>query len=343
MHSKLQMKHTNDISQAIGRFKHNLGRVFDDNLHTKQWQNMVDYAIIGILGIAIFAVPAGLVASAFSEVMEKDEKKEKIAAWANTLHFAFERKMDRPTGVQVVPQYASIVEIQARLGLKEDEILDAVAASDDFRLINLSATRPTEKHPEDQLTVEHFAINTCYGQCIDRGSRITIFSPSNITDPMVDWWAYYLAKIGGFIFVSRELGESRPYRSFFTYNPDTADAAQNACMADLNRLANCEDKWVVSILAASGVLEPNYPTQFHFSYGNQKGDETYSAPDMTIHNVSVFDTFYTDYTEFAQQMEQIYHLQADRQRYHNNASPAYFARHLTHHPTHLCCGWYGAL
>lgn len=33
MHSKLQMKHTNDISQAIGRFKHNLGRVFDDNLH----------------------------------------------------------------------------------------------------------------------------------------------------------------------------------------------------------------------------------------------------------------------------------------------------------------------
>ena len=34
--------------------------------------------IIGILGIAIFAVPAGLIGSAFTEVMEKDEKKEKI-------------------------------------------------------------------------------------------------------------------------------------------------------------------------------------------------------------------------------------------------------------------------
>ena len=33
--------------------------------------------IIGILGIAIFAVPAGLIGSAFTEVMEKDEKREK--------------------------------------------------------------------------------------------------------------------------------------------------------------------------------------------------------------------------------------------------------------------------
>lgn len=284
--------------------------------------------IIGILGIAIFAVPAGLIASAFSEVMEKDEKQEKIAAWADTLHSAFERTMDRPTGFQVVPRYASIVEIQARLGLKEDEILDAVTASDDFRLINLSATRPTEEHPEDQLAVEHFAINTCYGQCIDRGSRITIFSPSDIVDPMVGWWAYYLAKIGGFNFVSRELGKARPYCSFFTYNPDTADSAQNACMADLNRLADSPDKWVISVLAASGAQEPTYPTEFHFSYGGKKGDETYSAPGITLHDLPAFDAFYTAVTAMLEQ----YRLHADRQRYHNNASPAYFARHLAHSP-----------
>lgn len=50
------MKHTNDISQAIGRFKHNLGRVFDDNLHTKQWQNMVDYAIISLILLSTLEV-----------------------------------------------------------------------------------------------------------------------------------------------------------------------------------------------------------------------------------------------------------------------------------------------
>jgi hypothetical protein len=30
-------------------FKKELARVFDDNLHTKQWHNYVDYAIIGLI------------------------------------------------------------------------------------------------------------------------------------------------------------------------------------------------------------------------------------------------------------------------------------------------------
>ena len=82
--------------------------------------------IIGILGIAIFAVPAGLIGSAFTEVMEKDEKKEQIEDWKERLHLAFERKEDRLTNFQIVPRYLSVTEIQARLGLKEDEIFEAV-------------------------------------------------------------------------------------------------------------------------------------------------------------------------------------------------------------------------
>ncbi|MBR5103355.1 MAG: hypothetical protein IKV05_01550 [Bacteroidales bacterium] len=33
----------------IDRFRQELNRVFDDNLHTKQWHNYVDYAIIGCI------------------------------------------------------------------------------------------------------------------------------------------------------------------------------------------------------------------------------------------------------------------------------------------------------
>jgi hypothetical protein len=33
----------------IQSFKQELARVFDDNLHTKQWHNYVDYAIIGLI------------------------------------------------------------------------------------------------------------------------------------------------------------------------------------------------------------------------------------------------------------------------------------------------------
>ena len=282
--------------------------------------------IIGVLGIAIFAVPAGLIGSAFSEVMEKDERKEKAEGWAERLHLAFERKLDRPTGFQIVPRYVSIVEIQARLGLKEDEILDAVAISDKFRLINLSSTATPEERVTDLLAVEHFPVNTIYGQCIDRKSKVTIFSPSNIVDPIIGWWAYYLAKIGGFNYVSREVGETRPYNSFYLYKNDCT-IGREECMADLNRLVDSEDKWVFSILAASGGSEPAYPTQFHFTYGAKKGDETYDDPNITLNNIPAFDALYN---EFATLLETDYFLSADRQRYHTNASTAYFARHLEH-------------
>ena len=282
--------------------------------------------IIGVLGIAIFAVPAGLIGSAFSEVMEKDERIEKSEGWAERLHLAFERKLDRPTGFQIVPRYVSIVEIQARLGLKEDEILDAVAISDKFRLINLSSTATPEERVTDLLAVEHFPVNTIYGQCIDRKSKVTIFSPSNIVDPIIGWWAYYLAKIGGFNYVSREVGETRPYNSFYLYKND-GTIGREECMADLNRLVDSEEKWVFTILAASGGSEPAYPTQFHFTYGAKKGDETYDDPNITLNDIPSFDALYK---EFAALLETDYSLSADRQRYHTNANAAYFARHLEH-------------
>jgi voltage-gated potassium channel len=281
--------------------------------------------IIGILGIAIFAVPAGLIGSAFTEVMEKDEKKEKIDGWKERLHLAFERKLDRPTGLQIAPKYVSITEIQARLGLKEDEILDAVSNDDNYRLINLSVTQPADEHPQDKLAVEHFPLNAVYGQCIDRGSKITIFAPSNTVDPIMGWWAYYVALIGGFNYISKELGITRPYQSFYTYSPEKKYPHNQEFMDDMNRLANTTDSWIFSLMPASGSQEPTYPTQFHFTYGAKKGDETYDDPNITLNDIPTFDALYK---EFQKLLETKYDLQSDCQRYHTNAAKNYFARHL---------------
>ena len=288
--------------------------------------------IIGVLGIAIFAVPAGLIGSAFSEVMEKDDRKSKSKGWAKRLRLAFERKSDRPTGYQRAPRYVSIMEIMARIGLKEDEIINAVASDPHFRIINVASTHPLEDNAEDQLAVEHFAINTVYGQCIDRHSPVTIFSPSNIDDPVVGWWSYYLAKIGGFNYVSRELGETRPYRSFYLYKED-GTPGRKECMADLNRLADSENKWLFTIMAASGRTEPAYPTQLHFTYGAKEGDETYNDPNITLNDVATFDALYKD---FAALMESKYHLLVDHQRYHSDSNPAYTARRLDHKVNAVC-------
>jgi len=86
-------------------------------------------------------------------------------------------------------------------------------------------------------------------------------------------------------------------------------------------------------MAASGGSEPVYPTQLHFTYGAKEGDETYNDPNITLNDIPVFDELFKD---FSSVLESKYSLSADKQRYHNNAGPTYFARHLDHHVNAIC-------
>lgn len=283
--------------------------------------------IVGILGVAIFAVPAGIIGGAFSDVMNEEQHEEQVKENVKKLHRAFLRKLDRPTGFQICPRYIPIVTLQAKLGVKEDDILEAAADDDHFRIINLATTQPANQHPTDRLAIEHFPTNTSYGLCIDRGSKITIFAPSNVVDAITGWWAYYLAKIGGFNFISKELGARLPFGSFFTYDANKLNEHQQEFMDDMNLLADDENKWIFCVMAASGAEEPEFPTQFHFEYGGKKGDETYDDPNIMLNDIPLFDAFYK---ASAQMLEEKYGLLSDRQRYHNTNNPKIFARHLEH-------------
>ena len=253
--------------------------------------------IIGLLGIALFAVPAGLIGAGFSEAMEEELHKEVTAENIGKLKRAFERKLDRPTGFQAVPPVLSLIEIQARMGMQEDEIIDAVEHSECFRLANTAATQTIDERPQDKLVVEHFAVNRPYGCCIDRGSKVTIVSPSNIVDPIIGYFGYYLAKIGGFNFVSRELGETRPYRSFYKFDDANAIEGLPEFMADLNHLTSREDSWVITMLAASGANEPAYPTKVDISAGGIKGNESLQQGDLTVKDNVRFSSLFEEIVE----------------------------------------------
>lgn len=280
--------------------------------------------IIGVLGIAIFAVPAGLIGAGFTEAMADDKKERVIAENLKRLQSAFERKLDRPTGFQVVPQHLSICDIQARVGLKSDDIFDAVQASDNFRLINLAVTQTIDEHPQDKLAIENFIVNRPYGCCIDRGSKITIVSPSSLADPCIGNFSYYLALIGGFNYISREIGELRPYRSYYSF-ADRYNHEENLplFMEDLERLTSRKGSWTLTPLVASGANEPAYPTIFHFSAGGAKGDECFEGDNLIVKDMQAYHAFYED---VASVLEKDFNLTSDHQRYHNVTSANVFAR-----------------
>ena len=280
--------------------------------------------IIGLLGIALFAVPAGLVGAGFSEAMNKELHAEETAKNIAKLKAAFERKLDRPTGFQVVPQHLSVCDIQAKMGMKTDDIFDAVETADCFRLINLAVTQPIDEHPHDKLAVEHFLVNRPYGCCIDRNSKVTIVSPSSLADPCIGNFSYYLALIGGFNYISRELGELRPYRSYYSF-ADRYNQEKNLplYMDDLEQLTSREGSWTITPLVASGANEPTYPTIFHFSAGGAKGDERFEGDNLIVEDMKAYRAFYEDITSV---LSEKFSMDSDHQRYHNVASPNLFAR-----------------
>ena len=280
--------------------------------------------IIGVLGIALFAVPAGLIGAGFSEAMEAELHKEVVVKNIEKLKTAFERKLDRPTGFQIVPQHISICDMQARLGMKVDDIFDAVEGSKEFRLINLAVTQTIEEHPQDKLAIAHFPKNRSYGFCIDRGSKVTIVSPGSFIEPAIGNFSYYLALIGGFNYISRECGEMCPYKSYYIF-PDRSTHEENLdeYMSDLELLTSKEGSWTFTTLVASGANEPSYPTHFHFSAGGAKGVETFDEEGLVVKNIDAYREFYQ---EIRVKLLEEFGLDSDHQRYHASTSPNLFAR-----------------
>ena len=281
---------------------------------------------IGILGIAIFAVPAGLIGSAFTEVMDDDKEQETVNENTVKMAQAFKHIQCRYTKFLTVPKFVSVADLQAKQRLSMDDIFAVVDDSENFRLRNLATTLPIEERPLDKLVVENFYKNAEYGCCIDRKSKVTIVSTSSYAEAATGHFAYYLAKIGGFNYVSKEV-EVDPNIPVSYYNIASEDACPNLpkFLSDIKDLARDKDSWVIFILSASGGQEPVYPTLFHYIYGAKKGDDTYNDPNITIIDTESFEKMYQS---LSTTLVDKYGFESDKHRFHAGSSKNNIARKI---------------
>ena len=282
--------------------------------------------IVGLLGIAIVAVPAGILGAGFTEAIEQENNRETLERNQDKLSSLFERKLDRPTGFQAVSFFQTLVDAQARTGLTENEIIEAIANMPNFRIINLASTIPVERQANDRLAIEHFPLNRPYGVCIDRDSRVTIVSPTSFVDASGGIFSFYLALIGGFNYISCEKGQTLPYRSLFTLKKGVEySQAEKAYFEDLSNLMNKPDSWSFDILPASGAQEIEYDTQFHFGIGNAKGDESFEGADLLVKDVARYKRFFD---VFSEKIQTNFEMLCDNGKYHATNNPALWMRQL---------------
>lgn len=282
-------------------------------------------AILGLVSIAVVAIPAGLIGSGLMDAIAVSKREKEIEDFKQRLEKSFKRKQCRYTKYRTVPHYVSIVDIQAKQGIDTKDVLDAVSASKHFRLRNLATAQPLGKQI-DRLVVEHFPMNTSYGCCIDRSSNVTIVSTSSVQETGTGNFAYYLALFGGFNYVSKEieLNTDEPF-SYYNIDNETDDSNITSFLSDIKKLERSMKNWVIFLLSASGAEEPVYSTQVHWIHGSKKGDSSYSNPNITVKDI---DTYHNLYLATSTMLKDKFDLESDQQKYHAGSSKMYIGRHV---------------
>lgn len=219
-------------------------------------------SLIGIVGIMIFAVPAGLIGSGFRSAIDKELRKNHLEKVGERLNKAFTRRQDPKTMYRYVPRYISLGTLQAKKNMTERDVIDAVEYNPPYRLRNLATAETQGTHSLDQLAIEMFPYNRpSYGAMIDRGSNITIACPSSVAEAGIGNFAYYLALIGGFNFISKEIeADVDEPVSFYLIDNDKSPEERMEYMAELRKLAEGKNHWTIFIISS----ERNYEATFHF-------------------------------------------------------------------------------
>jgi voltage-gated potassium channel len=211
------------------------GKVVDDPLMSPIGKFIG--TLVGIMGVAIFAVPAGLIGSGLTDAMDEEKREDELNGFRRRMQKAFRRSSNKglreylntlPDGggdafkaLNIVPQRVPIAKMQVRQGMDIKDIIDTCNKFEEFRLKNLADAHSADDDAEDRFVVEHFPLNRKYGCCNPRDSKVTIVCTSSFDEVGIGWFTYYLAKMGGFNYISKEVEvDSDELDSFYNLSPE---------------------------------------------------------------------------------------------------------------------------
>ena len=261
--------------------------------------------VIGVLGIAIFAVPAGLIGSAFTEVMDEDSKTEEQLTNSHRINEFMLVKSIKRAGVFFPAKNMSIGDLKLELGLTDAEIIKAVSNSKNLRLKNL-ANAISSGPKTDMIVVNQFHVNTPYGSHIDRDSSVTIVNPLGRGDNGLSFFDWHIAQIGGFNYVANELfsrthSDVNSRCNFYTVN-EPNNPSFKTFIDDITHGKGKND-WII-VIAGEQVVK-NSPYDFHFELGGDRGETSFDFDECIPWNRSLTKQLYEDFSKTLEETSQL--------------------------------------
>jgi voltage-gated potassium channel len=134
---------------------------------------------VGVLGIALFAVPAGIIASGFVEEIENEKKKNELNSIYETLTKAFhfyvlaeKRAKEKVNLSNTRRRYISLIDACVKINKSEGDIFSVCGLDNNIKL-----SKRLRPNSEEEILIEYFENNSVYGTFLNRKSNITIVSP----------------------------------------------------------------------------------------------------------------------------------------------------------------------
>jgi voltage-gated potassium channel len=174
-------------------------------------------SLLGIIGIAIVAIPAGLVGSGFMDAIAEEKREKELAelrhrmlkqfprfvspafnSYRKTLEASTEWENARfTTRAQLMSCF------QTRLGMDFKDIADVCTRYPEFSLRDIAEELSDEENQQSTFWIELLPKNRPYGCFINRGSRVTIMVTNGFEDMGTSWLGYHVALLGGFNFICK--------------------------------------------------------------------------------------------------------------------------------------------
>jgi len=161
--------------------------------------------INGLLGIALFALPAGLLASAFIAQLEEQRKKKLILERIGVIrkHFSKMTGGGKHYKYKAQPRWASVDFLQSKFLLSESELFECVREAKNLRFRALKSD--PNSNISDLRIVESFQSNCSYGyRKFNNQSKIVVINAIGHNERGISHLAYTLANNLNVNFIARE-------------------------------------------------------------------------------------------------------------------------------------------
>lgn len=255
-------------------------------------------AFIALLGIGLFALPAGIISAGFMQEIDLNSKKEIVEKNTNSIKSAFYTSPFKIGDMSVTRRLIDVVSLKSRLELSEEDIFDAIK-SKELRIRYKKNTR--DDRFANTYVIEHFEYNREYGSYINRDTNITIVSPMSYAEHAIGHFTSHLAKYIMADYLSNEMyGEASDLNSEYAFSFSFNDAFRHSheegvpiafthFKEDLSSVIQSDE--TVFIIKASHEAEPEH---FNLHFGGQKDEKNFSIAKNTFKDIAKLKLFYQE-------------------------------------------------